>query len=319
MAFAPGLAAAITGSESMALAAPKAQEQGRNLYEVYRKEELDRNKAIKDKYENLAKLDKAYADRWLGEQKLAAEQAKAMVEGLKLPMQLNQKDARFMTELASGIGKENTANIMKGAEKIADLETLPMKEREKAKRANIIASGQNLKDATALRKEFESLPEVKQFRDIESSYAKIESVAQNPSPAGDISLVFSYMKMLDPGSTVREGEYATARNAANIPDIIRNEYNKIVDGTFLTEKQRMDFLNQARNIYNSQQALVAKREKNYGLLAKNYGASEQNVLPGKTKQATKNLSSEDKAALEWAKKNPKDPRAKRILNHIGGE
>jgi hypothetical protein len=39
---------------------------------------------------------------------------------------------------------------------------------------------------------------------------------KNPTavtPASDMSLVFGFMKMLDPASVVREGEYATAKNA----------------------------------------------------------------------------------------------------------
>ena len=38
-----------------------------------------------------------------------------------------------------------------------------------------------------------------------------------PDAAGDMALIFSYMKMLDPNSTVREGEYATAQDAGSIP------------------------------------------------------------------------------------------------------
>lgn len=290
LAFSPGLAA-LAGGESAALAAPEAQKQGRNLFETYRKEELDqvkeRNKAIADKYEKLAKLDKAYADRWLNDQKLSTEQARAVIEGLKLPINVAQKDALEMTGQASNIGKEVLSNTMTGAAKAADLETIPEKEKQKTKRAGIIASGQNLKEATALRKEFEGLPEVKDFRQMQTSYAKIESVAKNPSPAGDISLVFSYMKMLDPGSTVREGEYATAKNAASVPDIIRNQYNKIVDGTFLNQKQRADFLEQARNVYNAQQALVSNREKDYTGLSASYGANPKNVLPRNTQEIPK--------------------------------
>jgi len=34
------------------------------------------------------------------------------------------------------------------------------------------------------------------------------------------------MKILDPGSVVREGEFATAQNSAGIPERIRAKYNR---------------------------------------------------------------------------------------------
>ncbi len=55
--------------------------------------------------------------------------------------------------------------------------------------------------------------------------------------AAQIGLIFAFMKALDPGSVVREAEYATAKNAAGVPDKVRNEYNKLLDGGFLTPEQ----------------------------------------------------------------------------------
>lgn len=81
------------------------------------------------------------------------------------------------------------------------------------------------------------------------SYETVRSAAVNDTPAGDLSLIFAYMKMLDPGSVVREGEFATAQNAAAVPDQIRNLYNRVLRGTRLTPEQRADFLARARDIY----------------------------------------------------------------------
>lgn len=73
-----------------------------------------------------------------------------------------------------------------------------------------------------------------------SSYKNIEqtaTLAKQGNPASQISLVFSYMKALDPTSTVREGEFATVQNAAGVPEQIRNQYNKVMSGNFLTSNQ----------------------------------------------------------------------------------
>jgi hypothetical protein len=101
-----------------------------------------------------------------------------------------------------------------------------------------------------VRKEF--LGQAKSYIEIGQAYKKIEESAKNPSAAGDLALIFNYMKILDPGSVVREGEFATAQNAAGIDSRIRAQYNQVLNGQRLAEVQRADFLNQAKNITKSQ-------------------------------------------------------------------
>jgi len=91
-------------------------------------------------------------------------------------------------------------------------------------------------------------------------------------------LIFSYMKMLDPASTVREGEYASAKNTAGIPQQLMNAYNKAVDGQFLSPKQREDFVTQARKKYEVQMAAQKKLDSQFESLAKKAGADPKDVI-----------------------------------------
>ena len=97
-----------------------------------------------------------------------------------------------------------------------------------------------------LRKEFLGLPEVKDFRNVLNSTQQIMSLAKGEGSAmGDLAAIFSYMKTLDPGSTVREGEAASAQNAAGIPERVRNYYNNLISGERLSPEQRADMANTA--------------------------------------------------------------------------
>ncbi|KAB7786025.1 hypothetical protein [Methylorubrum populi] len=116
------------------------------------------------------------------------------------------------------------------------------------------------------------------FGDVHDGYGRVIAATQererNPtavSPASDMSLVFGFMKMLDPSSVVREGEYATAKNAAGIPDQFRNAYNKAVDGEFLTPLQRQDFVNQAKALYDKARGNAEGVAERYRGLAGQYG------------------------------------------------
>jgi uncharacterized protein YjbJ (UPF0337 family) len=129
-----------------------------------------------------------------------------------------------------------------------------------------------------LRKERSGLPTTKATQEISAAYNKIQNAAKNPSAAGDLSLVFGYMKILDPGSTVREGEFANAQNAAGVPDRIINIYERVRSGKGLTPEQRADFIGQAHQLYNAQISQQGKIDKDYERLAVKQGINPDDVL-----------------------------------------
>jgi len=106
-----------------------------------------------------------------------------------------------------------------------------------------------------LEKEFRGLyknsPIVKNFDEANTQLNKLISGAEQDSAAGDLSMIFTYMKVLDPTSVVREGEQATAQNAAGISSKVRNLYNKLLTGERLTEDQRKDFVSSGINLFKA--------------------------------------------------------------------
>lgn len=127
-----------------------------------------------------------------------------------------------------------------------------------------------------LRKEIASA--AKDYIVIRDSAAKLEEIAKNPSAASDIALIFSYMKALDPGSVVRETEFATAQNAAGVPDRLRNTFNRVLNGERLNPTQRQDFLNQARTIASKQFEAHTRTLNHFRDVSKRLGVDERNVI-----------------------------------------
>jgi hypothetical protein len=103
----------------------------------------------------------------------------------------------------------------------------------------------------SLRKEYSGLKPVVNFQVQSEAIARIAAAATDPSPAGDIALIFSYMKMQDPTSAVREREYATAESAGSVPDRIWRQYNQVLSGESLSPTQRKDFTSRAKKIYDA--------------------------------------------------------------------
>jgi len=137
---------------------------------------------------------------------------------------------------------------------------------------------QNLKfeQATKLRKELSGLS--KSFQTQDDAYGRVISSAENPSAAGDLALIFNYMKVLDPGSTVREGEFANAENSAGVDQRVRGLYNKIMEGKRLTETQRLDFVDRSRKLYGDAAEKQLKREGRYKGLAEKRGLDTAEVV-----------------------------------------
>jgi hypothetical protein len=117
------------------------------------------------------------------------------------------------------------------------------------------------------------------FISIGQNYKKIETAAKNPSAAGDISLIFGYMKLLDPTSVVREGEFATAQNAGSVPDRIFALYNKALTGETLKSNIREDFVSQAKNLVRSQQEIYKQTiEPRFDYFVQSANLNKQNVM-----------------------------------------
>lgn len=96
--------------------------------------------------------------------------------------------------------------------------------------------------------------------------ANIGNIRQSigdPSPAGDMGLVYGYMKMLDPTSAVREAEYATAENARGVPASIRNIWNRLQNGQRLDEDQRKDFSQRAEKYFAQERANQSRRNDRF--------------------------------------------------------
>lgn len=128
-----------------------------------------------------------------------------------------------------------------------------------------------------LRDDYEK--QIQPYIQAREGYQKVIQAAKNASPAGDIALVFGYMKTLDPGSTVREGEQATVQNSGTIDQTVQNMYNKLITGQGrLSEAQRAQFAESARNQFQVYQRTYDAASERFGGLAQSYGFDPSRVV-----------------------------------------
>jgi|GEM_PF-3546763 len=164
-------------------------------------------------------------------------------------------------------------------------------------------SDKEFTQAATLRKEH--IKASKRFVDVRDSYGRIIESGAEPSPAGDLSLIFNYMKMLDPESVVRESEFATAENTGSVPQRIWARYNKVLQGERLAPTQRIDFMARAKKLYGRQLKTQRQQDRRTMGLSRRFG-----IVPNLVVQDFALERDADKALTDAIKQRAK-PASKR--------
>jgi hypothetical protein len=221
------------------------------------------------------KMTEAEYQQTLGEGKFTEIRTK---EGEELPTSVLRRSVIGPT------GEERSVLLRQTGAQAADTQAgqqrtaLQQKALEEATKTALKKSEDSFKNVSDLRKEYNANPITKDTQNISASWERVQGGFKEPSAAGDLNLIFGYMKMLDPGSTVREGEFANAQNAAGMPEVIRSKYNQILQGTRLTPVQRDDFFKQAGGVVQGQFKRQESIDKEFKRLVKQNKWDENQMM-----------------------------------------
>ena len=154
-------------------------------------------------------------------------------------------------------------------------------------KAQVPSQAPSFKDAGELRKEYNSNPQIKAFAEVQNAFDQINTGLSSDTPAGDITAATKFMKLLDPGSVVRESELAIAMGATGLWDRATNYYDMMKRGTKLTPAQRQDFKATAQGLYNAAKARKDDIESQYTEIAQTGGLDPKLVI-GNPQTGSKN-------------------------------
>lgn len=156
---------------------------------------------------------------------------------------------------------------------------------------------------TRLRTEFQGSPEYKAFGEMKSAYGQVLEGLKKANAIGDLAAATKIMKLLDPGSVVRESELALAMQAGGLLDRVSNYATNIMQGTKLSPDQRREFSSLANSLFSVSLDAFNEKRGQYSNLAKEYGFDTNRVIgaqpsiPGLQKpQETPTLSLQQQAA-----------------------
>lgn len=207
---------------------------------------------------NKAKIDEQFAER------------NALADLKKKAAELGLTNAQTGSALAQGkkFGAEASAAIL---------------ELEALKKGEALATPKAFEQEEKLRKEFQARTKV--YGELGSTFSNIQSSAKANTGPGDIALITGFMKMLDPGSVVRETEFATARDTAGLYTRLENSLKKAESGQFLQPGQRQEFVSLAKQYLDSANKKAGEDKKALAVVVKNYRLNPENVFGPETAAA----------------------------------
>jgi hypothetical protein len=260
-------------------------------------ERREEGKAPAALLEAKAKADKAVADATTAQAtatnapaKAAADAQLAVAQAQKAQVEAKYAEQITLEDLKKkaadlGLTKAQTGSALAQAKKLGQETQKIALELEALKASGGIDPAKTFEQEEKLRKEFQGRTKV--YGELGTTYNNIKSSSEAKNGPGDIALITGFMKMLDPGSVVRETEFATARDTAGLYERLLNTSQKLQSGQLfsLDSKQRQEYVNLAKQYLDSAQKKAAEDKTALGVVVKNYRLNPENVFGPETAAA----------------------------------
>lgn len=136
-----------------------------------------------------------------------------------------------------------------------------------------------LTDAGKLADDFSSNAVVKNFATQQEGYQYASTYDPNTkNPYESQALIFAFMKVLDPTSVVREGEFATAQKNTSLLSQFGITLNNIAGRELITSGQSNQILNALKTRYASSESGYNNVVKQFTTRAQNFGIDPEDVV-----------------------------------------
>lgn len=332
LSLAPAMFGSITG-ESGAISQVKGGENARAIYDAQRKESIasanTKNSLAEKRYEQLLKIKNSGQEAFTKAQQLEMDRLKALIGGrgdlLKAGVTDQSKNQEDFLKTNEGIakgqvdtGKQYVTAVENDANRIAA-----------EKRARIAAQ------ASAMRSQQPTSAELKAqgyLGMLKNANADLETIGGSDGlsfPSLKDPLYQSKLEIIageTPGSSLLQNlikdpkirKQATAELNWGTT-VLRDESGAVI-GVKEAAREVPRYFARAGDtpeiIKQKSEARLQKEEALRVMSGRAAGLAQQ--TPKAVTPQKQGLSEQDKSALDWAKKHPKDPRATKILQKLGG-
>lgn len=237
-----------------------------------------------DKFsETFGKLSETSRAEQLAPSKLKESQAKAETAATEAKFKEKQLIADLEKKAADlGLTKAQTGSAIAQTKKLGVETAKAVLELKASEATGGVDPEKKFTQEEKIRKEWQGRTKV--YGELQGTYNNIQASSAAGTGAGDIALITGFMKMLDPGSVVRETEFATARDTAGLFAQLENRLQKAQNGQLLQPEQRKQYVSLAKQYLEAAQKKAEQEKKDLNAVVKNYKLNPENVF-GVSQQA----------------------------------
>jgi len=259
--------------------------------------------------------------------KEATRRAKAAVDKYKAVATSPVQKAKLM-ELAQALEVKKA-----GIAKKQQLQALKQYVMNKAREGKIhlvppalmrmVYPKEEMKRIDTMRGDYEKERKERKIQPILSAYRRMYRLIdkkEDVSGMDDIAIVFSFMKMLDPNSVVRETEFETAANAGPRAKYFARQWNRFITGGRFTQADRKGFLKSALTLVKPALDEEKQIQRKYVSMARRYGYPSAFIIPPSTRYFDLPGTKDDAAIRKIMKEQGKTrDEAESIHYHVAGK
>jgi hypothetical protein len=128
---------------------------------------------------------------------------------------------------------------------------------------------------------FKQEPIYRDFSDMKSSFSQVIAALGQNTPIGDVAGATKVMKLLDPGSVVRESELGLAMAAGGRMDRLQSYFSNMMTGQKLTAIQRDDFQRLSSELFAAAGQAYNEKRSEYQQFGDAYKFNNLGVALGK--------------------------------------
>jgi hypothetical protein len=195
-----------------------------------------------------------------------------------------------IAETAGKVSERQTAQ----QEFIAEQNRLNREQREREARVRQEKPEKTLGDVPAnvakvemdLAKQFRGDKTVQAHQLMQNEMRQLEALAAEGNPQSDQALITKFAKILDPGSVVRETEFAITEKGGGVLTSLQNTLDKARGTGRLQPSQRQQMLQAARSLTSGVGEEYAKKRKEYADQGALYGARPQAIIGAESAPTT---------------------------------
>jgi hypothetical protein len=240
-------------------------------------------KSIADADEAVAKAKTAQATAKNADEKAAADAAKATADAQQAAVKAKYAEREAVDAIVKrasdlGLTKAQTNEVLARTNKLGVETKKAVLELENFKKTGGADPAKVFEQEEKLRKEFQARTKV--YGELGTTFSNINASAKAKTGPGDIALITGFMKMLDPGSVVRETEFATARDTAGLFESLKNDAQKLESGQLFTlnSTQRQKYVDLAQQYLKAAQKKADQDKRALSAVVTNYKLNPDNVF-----------------------------------------